>query len=273
MANQPTRAKIGRSISAGLALLLLLGLGIYNTNNGNQGTGGTTTTRPMPTTTTTVPPTTTSTTTTTTTSTTTTTVTAPARTATSTSPARRRASSRREGSTVIGMPVPQGSPGDRLLEDLGYRVRWTSWVLRLPRGAEVPDRPLPDGYAVRAAAETFRTNPGLDVKQTIVELGISDAEMDKGSLRVDANVSVREARMCIERILATCNLPEGVAHGVDAEEPDGFACLGPLAALFFHHPCGFLLCHDPTLRCPFSMPEGGGSLQAAFHARFLPLSP
>jgi aspartyl-tRNA(Asn)/glutamyl-tRNA(Gln) amidotransferase subunit B len=31
------------------------------------------------------------------------------------------------------------------------------------------------------------------LRQTIVELGISDAEMEKGSLRVDANVSVREA--------------------------------------------------------------------------------
>jgi aspartyl-tRNA(Asn)/glutamyl-tRNA(Gln) amidotransferase subunit B len=31
------------------------------------------------------------------------------------------------------------------------------------------------------------------LRQTIVELGISDAEMEKGSLRCDANVSVREA--------------------------------------------------------------------------------
>jgi aspartyl-tRNA(Asn)/glutamyl-tRNA(Gln) amidotransferase subunit B len=31
------------------------------------------------------------------------------------------------------------------------------------------------------------------LRQTVVELGISDAEMEKGSLRVDANVSVREA--------------------------------------------------------------------------------
>ena len=30
------------------------------------------------------------------------------------------------------------------------------------------------------------------LRQTIVELGISDAEMEKGTLRADANVSVRE---------------------------------------------------------------------------------
>ena len=55
------------------------------------------------------------------------------------------------GSDLIGMPVPQGSPGDRLLMALGYFVRWTSWTLELPAGATVPTRPLPEGYAVRAA--------------------------------------------------------------------------------------------------------------------------
>ena len=55
------------------------------------------------------------------------------------------------GRRVIGMPVPQGSPGDRLLASLGYHVRWESWVLEVPEGASIPERRLPEGYAVRAA--------------------------------------------------------------------------------------------------------------------------
>jgi mycothiol synthase len=56
---------------------------------------------------------------------------------------------REQGQSVIGMPVPAGSPGERLMRDLGYRVRWNSWVLQLPQGASIPDRPLPDGFAIR----------------------------------------------------------------------------------------------------------------------------
>lgn len=58
---------------------------------------------------------------------------------------------RSRGAKVIGMPVRQGSPGDRLLAALGYRVRWTTWVLELPEGAVIPPRDLPTGYAVREA--------------------------------------------------------------------------------------------------------------------------
>ncbi len=62
-----------------------------------------------------------------------------------------RETARRLGSTVVGMPVFVGSAGDRLLADLGYHVRWNSWVLQLPAGAEVPARELPPGYAIREA--------------------------------------------------------------------------------------------------------------------------
>ena len=62
-----------------------------------------------------------------------------------------QARARAAGESVVGMPVPQGSAGDRLLEALGYRVRWNSWVLQLPEGATVPARDLPAGYAIREA--------------------------------------------------------------------------------------------------------------------------
>jgi len=58
---------------------------------------------------------------------------------------------RERGASEIGMPVPLGSAGDRLLESLGYRVRWESWELHLPEGVEVPERPLHDGYEIREA--------------------------------------------------------------------------------------------------------------------------
>ena len=59
---------------------------------------------------------------------------------------------RSRGATRIGMPNPVDSPGDRLLDALGWPARWTSWVLQLPEGAEVAERPLPEGYTVGQAA-------------------------------------------------------------------------------------------------------------------------
>jgi mycothiol synthase len=62
-----------------------------------------------------------------------------------------RETARSRGEKIVGMPVPQGSPGDRLLESLGYHVRWESWVLELPPGREIEPQPLPPGYALRTA--------------------------------------------------------------------------------------------------------------------------
>lgn len=83
---------------------------------------------------------------------------------------------RRVGSTVVGMPVPQGSPGDRLLAELGFRVRWTSWVLKLPAGATIPDRELPDGYVVRTA-EPGEVRAAHDVlEDAFLEWSVRDRE-------------------------------------------------------------------------------------------------
>lgn len=60
-----------------------------------------------------------------------------------------QACARGRGSNLLGTPVPEGSPGDRLLAKLGYQVRWTSWVLALPEGREIRQRPLPPGYHIR----------------------------------------------------------------------------------------------------------------------------
>ena len=58
------------------------------------------------------------------------------------------------------------------------------------------------------------------LRQTIVELGISDAEMEKGQLRADANVSVREVGEPGYRTrteLKNMNSFNHIARGIDAE--------------------------------------------------------
>jgi len=71
---------------------------------------------------------------------------------------------------------------------------------------------------IRSAEEAKRFL--LLLRQTIVELGISDAEMEKGTLRVDANVSVRptgsdELRTRCE--IKNMNSFNYIARGIDAE--------------------------------------------------------
>jgi aspartyl-tRNA(Asn)/glutamyl-tRNA(Gln) amidotransferase subunit B len=58
------------------------------------------------------------------------------------------------------------------------------------------------------------------LRQTVVELGISDAEMEKGQLRADANVSVREVGETGYRTrteLKNMNSFSHIARGIDAE--------------------------------------------------------
>ena len=71
---------------------------------------------------------------------------------------------------------------------------------------------------VRSAEEARRFLQLL--RQTVVELGISDAEMEKGSLRCDANVSVRqvgESGYRTKTELKNMNSFKFVGDGIDAE--------------------------------------------------------
>jgi mycothiol synthase len=68
-----------------------------------------------------------------------------------------------QGQQVIGMPVPSGSPGERLLRELGWKARWTSWVLVFPEGRSVEERPLPEGYRMRVAEEDADRRGAWDV--------------------------------------------------------------------------------------------------------------
>lgn len=61
------------------------------------------------------------------------------------------ASARRAGAPAVGVPVPADAATDRVLADLGWHVRWRTWVLRLPPGANIPERALPPGWQVGEA--------------------------------------------------------------------------------------------------------------------------
>ncbi len=74
------------------------------------------------------------------------------------------------------------------------------------------------GPDIRSAEEAKRFL--LLLRQTVVELGISDAEMEKGTLRVDANVSVRPAGSTELRTrceIKNMNSFNYIARGIEAE--------------------------------------------------------
>ncbi len=100
-----------------------------------------------------------------------------------------------------------------------------------PAGSAGPTTPWSTSTAAARPCVEIVTGPDIHssedarrflqlLRQTIVELGISDAEMEKGTLRVDANVSVRpegssELRTRCE--LKNMNSFRFVAQGIDAE--------------------------------------------------------
>jgi mycothiol synthase len=83
---------------------------------------------------------------------------------------------RGRGLQVIGMPVPKGSHGDRLLENLGYRVRWTSWALALPEGKVIEARTLPPGYTIRTAEEPDHRATWTVIEDAFLEWAVRDRQ-------------------------------------------------------------------------------------------------
>jgi len=83
---------------------------------------------------------------------------------------------RARGLEVIGVPVPKGSPGDRLLDELGYQIRWTGWALALPEGKVIEDRALPPGYTIRTATESDHRATWTVIEDAFLEWSVRDRQ-------------------------------------------------------------------------------------------------
>lgn len=73
--------------------------------------------------------------------------------------------SRRDGSGLVGMPVPVGAPLEKALQDLGYHVLWTSWSLELPADSAIAEHQLPDGYRIAVADSDALRHAAHSVKE------------------------------------------------------------------------------------------------------------
>ena len=69
------------------------------------------------------------------------------------------------GSSRLGQVAPDGSLPQRLLRGRGYTLGHTSWVLELPEGREVPQRPLPAGHTLATADTAEREHAAYVVIQ------------------------------------------------------------------------------------------------------------
>ena len=69
------------------------------------------------------------------------------------------------GSVRVGQTTPDRSAAQRLLTGRGYRLGHTSWVLELPEGREIPDRLLPEGYALVTGDTAERQRAAYEVIQ------------------------------------------------------------------------------------------------------------
>lgn len=74
-----------------------------------------------------------------------------------------RARAAASGAAEVGMPVPQGSPGERLLRGLGFAERWTSWALRLPAQVHLQPVQLPEGHRITNAVSPGERVAAYDV--------------------------------------------------------------------------------------------------------------
>ena len=91
---------------------------------------------------------------------------------------------RKRGYEWIGGPRPEGSDGERLLAKLGYRRRWTSWVLQLPEGATIPHREVPPGYAIREATPEDYEATWNVVEDAFLEWSVRERESFEDFLAV-----------------------------------------------------------------------------------------
>ena len=62
------------------------------------------------------------------------------------------ATAARMGASTVGQNAPEGSTADNFLVHRGYRLAHTAWVLELPEGRTLPERPLPEEYEITTLA-------------------------------------------------------------------------------------------------------------------------